>query len=152
MASGLSIRFFALLMRDSAARGWTSASSICRCFKRLLDDGQLVGRIVDHEVARQADRRRLAAQQPRAEGVKRRDPHAGDLGAEERLDARPHLLRRLVGEGDREDFVGLRVAVADEVGDAAGDDARLARPRAGEDEQRAVQVQDRLALFGVEGV
>ena len=46
----------------------------------------------------------------------------------------------------------LGVAVADEVGDAAGDDARLARPGAGEDQQRSVGVQDRLALFGVEGV
>ena len=47
---------------------------------------------------------------------------------------------------------GLRVAVADEVGDAAGDDARLAGSRAGEDQQRPVDVQDGFALFGVEGV
>ena len=47
---------------------------------------------------------------------------------------------------------GLRVAVADEVGDAAGDDAGLARPGAGEDQQRSVDVKDRFALFGVEGV
>ena len=47
---------------------------------------------------------------------------------------------------------GSRVAVADEVGDAAGDDARLARAGAGEDQQRPVDVKDRFALFGVEGV
>ena len=47
---------------------------------------------------------------------------------------------------------GLRVAVADEIGDAAGDDARLAGAGAGEDQQRAVEVQNRFALFGVEGV
>ena len=74
------------------------------------------------------------------------------VGAEQRLDARAHLLGRLVGERDREDFVRLGVAVADEVGDAAGDDARLAGPGAGEDQQRPVDVQDGLALFGVEGV
>ena len=74
------------------------------------------------------------------------------VGAEQRLDARPHLFGRLVGERDREHFVRFCVAVADEVRDAARDDARLARPRAGEDEQRPFQVQDRLALFGVEGL
>ena len=47
---------------------------------------------------------------------------------------------------------GLRVAVADEIGDAAGDDARLAGTGAGEDQQRPVDVQDRFALFGVQGV
>ena len=66
------------------------------------------------------------------------------------LDARPHLLRGLVREGDGEHFVRLRVAVADEIRDAAGDDARLARSRAGEDQQRPVGVQDRVALFGVQ--
>ena len=45
--------------------------------ERLLDDGELIGRVVDDEVARQADRRRLAAQQPGAQRVERRDPHAG---------------------------------------------------------------------------
>ena len=44
------------------------------------------------------------------------------------------------------------MAVADEVRDAAGDDARLARSGAGENQQRPVDVQDRFALFGVEGV
>ena len=32
-----------------------------------------------------------------------------------------------------------------------GDDARLARTRAGQDQQRAIDVLDRGALFGVEG-
>ena len=56
--------------------------------------------------------------------------------AEQRLDARAHFFRGLVGEGDGEHFVRLRVAVADEVGDAAGDDARLAGAGAGQDQQR----------------
>ena len=47
---------------------------------------------------------------------------------------------------------GCGVAVADQVGDAAGDDARLAGAGAGEDQQRAVDVQDRFALFGIQGV
>ena len=118
--------------------------------QRLLDDGELVGRIVDDEIARQADRRRLAAQQPRAERVKRRHPHAAAVGAEQRLDARAHLFRGLVREGDGENFVRLGVAVADEVGDAAGDDAGLAGAGAGEDQQRPFDVQNRFALFGIE--
>ena len=63
-----------------------------------------------------------------------------------------HFLGGLVGERDGEDFVRLGVAVADEIRDAAGDDARLARAGAGEDEQRPVDVQDRFALFGIQGV
>ena len=63
-----------------------------------------------------------------------------------------HLLGRLVREGDRQDLVGLGVAVADEVGDAARDDARLARAGAGQNQQRPVDVQDGVALLGIEGV
>ena len=44
----------------------------------------------------------------------------------------------------------LGVAVADQIGDAAGDDARLAGPGAGEDQQRPVGVKDGVALFGIE--
>ena len=47
---------------------------------------------------------------------------------------------------------GLRVAIADEIGDAARDDARLAGSGAGEDQQRSVRVKNRFPLFGVEGV
>ena len=125
---------------------------MCSSFSACLTTRQLVGRVVDDEVARQADGRRLAAQQPRAERVKRRHPHAAAVGAEQRLDARAHLLGGLVRERDGEHLVRLGVAVADEVGDAAGDDARLAGAGAGEDQQRPVDVQDGFALFGVEGV
>ena len=63
-ASGPSIRFLAWLMRDSAsARLESACRRRCTSLQRLLDRRQLVGRVVDDEVARQADRRRLAAQQ-----------------------------------------------------------------------------------------
>ena len=81
--------------------------------------------------------------------MKRRDPHAGDIGAEQRLDAPAHLFRGLVGEGDGEDFVRLRVAVTDQIGDAAGDDACLPGSGAGQDEERSFGVQDRFTLFGI---
>ena len=44
------------------------------------------------------------------------------------------------------------MAGADQVGDAVGDDARLAGARAGENEQRAVDLQHGLALLGVQFV
>ena len=45
-----------------------------------------------------------------------------------------------------------REAAADEMGDAERDDARLARARAGEDEQRPFDLLDGFALLGVESV
>jgi hypothetical protein len=42
------------------------------------------------------------------------------------------------------------VAVADQVRDAVGDDAGLARAGAGEDQQRAVHLQHGLTLLGVQ--
>jgi hypothetical protein len=39
----------------------------------------------------------------------------------------------------------------DEIGDTVRDDARLSRPRAGENQQRAARVLDGRALFGIEG-
>ena len=118
----------------------------------LLHRRHLVGRVVDDEVARQVDGGRLAPEQARAHRVERRHPRARRRVAEQRRHALLHLLGRLVREGDRDHLAGVRVAGADEVGDAVGDDARLARPGAGEDEQRAVDLQHGLALFGVQFV
>ena len=69
---------------------------------------------------------RLAPQQPGAQRVERRDPHLPAVDAEQRLDARPHLLGGLVGERDGEDAIGIGEPFADQVGDAMRDDARLA--------------------------
>ena len=79
-----------------------------------------------------------------------RDPHLSAVGAEQRLDARPHLLRGFVGESDGEDTVGLCESVADEVRNAMRDDTRLARPRAGQNQQRTLGLENSLALFGIE--
>jgi hypothetical protein len=84
--------------------------------------------------------------------VERRHPHAGDARAQQRLDPPAHFFRRFVGERDGEDFVRLRVTVADEIRDAARDDARLAGARARENQQRPADVQDRFALLGIQGV
>ena len=49
--------------------------------ERLFDDRQLIGRVVDDEVAREADGGRLAPEQARAERVERRHPHAAAVGS-----------------------------------------------------------------------
>ena len=118
----------------------------------LFDDSQLIGRIVDHKIAGKTDCRCFATEQARAQRVKRRHPHAPAVPAEQRLDARSHLFGCLVGEGDGEYFVRLCVTVADEVGDAAGNHARLARTGPRDDEQRSADVKDGFALFRVEAV
>jgi len=84
--------------------------------------------------------------------VKRRHPHPAAVGAEERLDARPHLFGGLVRERDGQNFVRLRETAGDEVRHPARDDPRLARSGAGDDEERPGGVEDRVALFGVESL
>ena len=119
-------------------------------FFDLLDERDLVRRIVDDEVAGEADFRRFAPQQARAEGVESRKPHAARVVADERRDALTHLAGGLVGKRDREHVVGLGVPVADEVCNAISDDARLARARAGQDEQRSVTMQNGFTLFRIQ--
>ena len=118
--------------------------------QRLLHDGELVSGVVDDEIARQADLRRLATKQPRAERVERRDPHPPAVDAEQRFDARSHLLRGLVRERDRQQPIGLAEPFADEMRDPMRDDARLARTGAGQNQQRAVGMENGFLLFRVE--
>ncbi len=118
----------------------------------LLHRRHLVGRIVDDEIAREADGGSLAPEQAGAHRVERRHPRTRRRVAQQRRHALPHLFGRLVCERDRDHLAGVGVARANQVGDAVGDDARLPGPGAGQNEQRAVDLQHRLALFGVEFV
>ena len=56
---------------------------------------------------------------------------------DELVHALQHFARGFVGEGHTQDVSG-RDALPDHVGDAIGDDARLAGARAGEDQDRPV--------------
>ena len=141
--------FHAVLgMADSRERGPGLHEAVVdvQLFQRVLDDRELVRRVVDDEIAREPDGGRLAAQQTGAERVKRRHPHPGDVGAEQRLDPRPHLFRRLVGKRHREDFLRLSVTVADEICDAAGDDAGFAGPGAGKNQKRSLEYEGPLPV------
>jgi hypothetical protein len=61
-----------------------------------------------------------------------------------------HLLGGLVGEGDGQDGVGRDAFLGDEPGDAAGDDAGLARAGSGQNEQGAFSGLDGGALFRIQ--
>ena len=116
-----------------------------------LHQRALVVRVVDDEVAADADRLAVAAQDPGAQGVERAglDVPAGPL-ADEGDDPVAQLPGGPIREGDREDLPGRHAAHADEVGDPMGQHARLARARAGQDEDRAVRRRHGSRLLRVE--
>ena len=78
--------------------------------------------------------------------------HGEALGllADEVEDPLPHLPGGLVGEGDGHDAAGVDADYLHQVGDAVGDDARLAAAGPGEDEKGAVDGLDGFTLGGVE--
>ena len=51
---------------------------------------------------------------------------------------------------ESKDVIRLGVSVANEIGDPIGDDARLARAGAGEDQERSITMEHGLALFGIQ--
>ena len=115
-----------------------------------LDEAHLVLVVVDREGRAVAEPLGLAAQHPAAGRVEGEDPDRARRLPEHPLEALAHLPRRLVRERDREDLVRLHAARADEVRDAVGEDARLPRAGTGDDEERALGREDRLALGLVE--
>ena len=71
-------------------------------------------------------------------------------GPDRDLDPLAHLGGGLVRERDGQDLAGSGVAGGQQVGDPAGEHPGLARPGAGDDQQRAAAVLDGLALRRVE--
>jgi hypothetical protein len=110
----------------------------------------LVGGVVDREVRAVAEPGRLPAEDAPARGVEGEDPDPPRRVAEQALEPVAHLVRGAVREGDREDLVRLRADRADQVGDAMGEHARLARARSRDDEQRPLRGEDGLALGGIQ--
>ena len=93
----------------------------------------------------------MAAQDFGADRMERAEPgHALGDRSGERRDALLHLARRLVGEGDGEDFMGPRATGRQNMGDAGGQHPCLAGAGPGEHEDRPVERLDRRALLGVE--
>ena len=90
---------------------------------------------------------RLVAQQPRAERLERRDRQLLVARRHAPLDPLAQVVGRGGGERQRQDRVRRR-ALLDEPREALDQRVRLAGPGAGEDQQRAAGVGDRLELRG----
>ena len=74
-------------------------------FEQLLEQPDLVVDVEDGEVGLQPDQLGVAAQDFHADRVEGAEPrHALDHAADDVADARLHLARRLVGEGDGENL------------------------------------------------
>src|SRR2546429_5429538 len=84
--------------------------------------------------------------------MERGHPHAAAVGAQQRLDTRPHLLGSFIGERDGEDLFRRGMPVADEVCDPAGDDTGLSGSCTRQDQQRPTDMENSLTLFAVEAI
>ena len=119
--------------------------------QKLLEQPDLVVDVEDGEIAFQPDHLGVAAQNFYADRVEGAEPrHALDDVADDVADAALHLARRLVGEGDGEDFARPGAAGGQNVGDAHGEHAGLSGAGAGQHQHRAVERLDREPLLGIE--
>lgn len=81
------------------------------------DDRELVSRVQDGEVRREADALDVPAQDAHAHGVERRHPDVAAFRANELRDPLLHLAGRLVRERNREDGPRRSLALRDEISD-----------------------------------
>ncbi len=123
--------------------------------QRALHHLLLVTLVVNGKILRvpgvvDAQRLHVAPQHTHAHGVECRNPRLGKRApADQFLHALRHLASRFVGEGDGQDGFRRGAQVLDQVRDAEGDDARLPRPGARQDEQRPLDGLHRFALLGI---
>ena len=119
---------------------------------RLAQHAHHVVAVQDRELLLQPDPGAVLAQDAHAQAVE--GGHHQVLGgarADQRLGALAHLLRRLVGEGDGRDFLGRQPGLQ-QAANLVRDHPRLARPRAGQHQARAVQMVHGLQLGRIEAV
>ena len=119
--------------------------------ERPLEDRSRVVLVEDREARAVPDQLDVGPQHPGRDGMEGADPHRRLGRAELLRQPGPHLPGRLVGEGQGEDPLRLGDARPDEIGDPHREHAGLAAAGAGEDQQRALLVDHRLALGRVEG-
>ena len=115
-----------------------------------LRQADLVGLVVDREVRPVAEPGRFPAEDAAAGGVEGEDPDRAGDSAEHVLEPFAHLPGGLVREGDGQDLLRLHSAGVDQMRDAVGEDARLARARSGNHEQGPLGGEDRLLLRRVQ--
>ena len=85
-----------------------------------------------------------------AQPVKRAYPHAARIDRQHRREARDHLFRSLIGEGNSKNAMRTHRTRADQISDARGQYARLAAARTGKNQRRLVRQRDGLLLGRIE--
>ncbi len=108
-------------------------------FQNLLQQPDLVIGIEDGEARFQTDQFGMAAQDADAERVKRAEPQAFMRRADQRRYPVAHFPRRLVGEGNAQKLIRLRLSAMDDVRQPCGQHPGLAGSRPGQHQQRAVK-------------
>src|SRR3989454_2358032 len=153
-ARGQIRRSFELVLRAGDDRGdgagVEDALARVRVGHRLTEDGALVSLVVDGERTIDPDRRTLAAEEARTEGVKSPDGELSEaLFPYEAVEPLPHFPSRLVGESDGQDRTRGHPEISDQVRDPVRQDPGLAGSGAGEDQQRAIAVGHGGALLRI---
>lgn len=74
------------------------------------------------------------------------------LGSDQIFNAFLHFTSGFIGKGHCQDLIGAYALLTDQIGDALCQDARLARARAGENQNGARASGDRFFLLGVKRV
>ena len=145
-ASGPTRSFLALLIAASTRSGVTETPSRSSCVHHLLDGAEAVGLVVDREAPVEPDQRGVASASSRAQRAWNVPTQTPESGASAATRARISPAALLVNVRARMFLPGD--PLPHQVGDPPGDHPRLARARAGQDEQGAVDVGDGLALGG----
>ncbi len=92
----------------------------------------------------------MAPQDAGGDRVKRAEPHPVGSASDHRLEALLHLARRLVGEGDGQDFAGIGAPARQDMRQPRRQYPRLAGAGAGQHQHGAVDRLDGAALRLVE--
>ena len=89
-------------------------------FDRALHQGLLVIIIKNNEIRVEREQVRLAAQDPRTNGMKRTQPDSFEILIEELLYPRFHLSRGFIGERNSKNMVRAHAQVVDHISNAVG--------------------------------
>ena len=109
-----------------------------------------VGVVINGEIARDVQTINVGPQHSHRSGMEGRHPHRLGPVTYQIDDARLHLSRSLVGEGDGQNGTGMDTALPHQVRDTTGQDTGLARTSTGHHEDRGPRMQDGLTLGRVE--
>ena len=136
---------------DRMAVGNSVASALhVGVFHSPFDYGELILSVVDRVLVVESDLCAVSSGHEAAEFVECRDLSGpGGFWRDDVAQPFDHLSRRLVGEGDGKDSLGIYFHVLDQVGDALDDDSGFPRPWACDDEDRSLGRGDGLSLLGI---